>query len=76
MVMKITLEQFEEFEKDFLFKKLSDPTYRFGQHFLNYFTDIGKDISSRGPEGIADTMVIWHMDSLDELKQRAGEYLP
>jgi hypothetical protein len=35
--MKITKQQFNEFEKQFLIDKLATPTYRFGQAFCNSF---------------------------------------
>ena len=35
----ITKKDFEEFEKDYLFQVIKNPTYRYGQAFINYFRD-------------------------------------
>ena len=36
----ITKKDFEEFEKDYLFQVIKNPTYRYGQAFINYFGEI------------------------------------
>ena len=42
--MKITAEQFNEFEQDFLMKHLKNSDYRYGQAFLSTFEEIYKSI--------------------------------
>ena len=43
----ITQEQFEEFEREYLVLVLKNPTYRYGQHFMNTFRDIQMDLNEQ-----------------------------
>lgn len=52
----ITQEQFEEFEREYLVLVLKNPTYRYGQHFMNTFRDIQMDLNEE--EGIT-TYYLW-----------------
>jgi hypothetical protein len=38
--MKITMQEFEEFERQFIFEVLKNPDYRIGQAFYNTFPKI------------------------------------
>ena len=42
--MKITMQEFEEFEKKFLFEKIKNPYYRLGQAFINTYPNIVRDL--------------------------------
>lgn len=51
IMIKITKQQFEQFEKEYLLQLLETPDYRFGQAFLNKFG--GPLIDSETIEGIS-----------------------
>jgi hypothetical protein len=48
---QITKEQYEEFLKHLAWTRLKAPDYRFGQAFLNYFTEIRKIMERDGDLG-------------------------
>ena len=74
--MKITAEQYEEFRKDFVFQKLRNGTYRYGQHFLNSFPEVKKCMAEDGDHGYADMMVVWQLDDPVEFERIMDWYLP
>ena len=61
----ITQEQFEEFEREYLVLVLKNPTYRYGQHFMNTFRDIQMDLNEQ--DGIV-SFELW--EERDPVKAR------
>ena len=57
---KVTWAEIAEFEKDFTLKVLANPTYRYGQAFLNYFPWVGKSMENDGDLGNRDVMTVWN----------------
>ena len=51
--MKITADQFDEFEQDFLAKHLKNSDYQYGQAFLSAFTEVYNSI------GVAERQRLW-----------------
>ena len=62
-VMIISKEDFEKFEKKYMLDVIRDPTYRYGQAFMNYFIDLNKFKED-------DASALWYTSS----KEKA-EYL-
>ena len=56
---KVTWTEIAEFEKDFTHKVLANPTYRYGQAFLNYFTWVNEAMVNDGDLGARDVMQVW-----------------
>ena len=56
---KITWAEIAEFEKDYAFKVLANPTYRYGQAFLAYFTWVRDSMRNDGDLGYRDMVHVW-----------------
>ena len=56
---KITRLEFQEFEKDLLFKQIANPDYRYGQAFLNYFKWVHKALEEDGDLGQLCAHRVW-----------------
>lgn len=54
MPYRITKEQYEEFQKHYMFEFIRNSEYRLGQAFLNYFPEIGKIMINDGDLGTLD----------------------
>jgi hypothetical protein len=65
--MKITMQEFEEFEKEFLFEVLKNPTYRIGQAFSNTFPDIANSMERDGDLGYRASVRLWDSTSRTEV---------
>jgi hypothetical protein len=57
--MKITIEEFEQFEKEFLFQQIANPLYRLGQAFINTFPKISLSMQCDGDIGYASWHDLW-----------------
>ena len=73
--MKITMKQFEEFEQDFVFEVLKNPTYRIGQAFYNSFPKIVVSMEEDGDIGFAAASHLWNSDSRDEVLKLVDWYI-
>jgi hypothetical protein len=62
MGIKITMAEFEEFEKQFLFEKIKNPDYRLGQAFSNTFGEIANSMENDGDLGYAQANELWNCD--------------
>ena len=65
--MKITMKQFEAFEKEFLFEVLKNPWYRIGQAFSNTFPDIANSMERDGDLGYRASVRLWDSTSRTEV---------
>lgn len=76
MEYSITKEDFQKFENHFTMEVLKNPTYRYGQAFLNYFHPWAegylRENSNLGmPPGVhhsSDDNILWEMKSAREAK--------
>ena len=73
--MKITLQEFEAFEKKFVFAVLNNPDYRIGQAFYNTFPEIAVSMEEDGDIGFARASHLWNSKSRDEVLKLIDWYL-
>ena len=73
--MKITMQEFEEFEKQFLFEKIKNPWYRLGQAFLNTFPEINRNMEEDGDLGINQANKIWNSSKREEVLELLDWYI-
>ena len=62
--MKITMQEFEVFEKKFVFEVLKNPDYRLGQAFYNTFPEIAVSMEEDGDLGYAPACLFLQLDRL------------
>ena len=72
--MKITMQEFEAFEKQFVFEVLGNPDYRLGQAFSNIFPEIVEALSS-GDIGYRQQLWLWEARSRDEVLKLIDWYI-
>ena len=60
---KITWAEIAEFEKDYTIKVLSNPTYRYGQAFLNYFRWVHESMNYDGDLGANQALQVWQCNN-------------
>ena len=73
--MKITLAEFEEFEKQFLFDKINNPYYRLGQAFLNKFPEIDRLMERDGDLGAQQARRLWECDNRKQVLELIDWYI-
>ena len=73
--MKITITDFEEFEKQFLFEKINNPYYRLGQAFLNKFPEIDRLMEEDGDLGAQQARRLWECDNRKQVLELIDWYL-
>ena len=73
--MKITLQEFEEFEKQYMFEVLKNPDYRIGQAFYNSFPKIAVSMEQDGDIGFAAASHLWNSNKRDEVLKLIDWYL-
>ena len=73
--MKITMKQFEEFEKQYMFEVLKNPDYRIGQAFYNTFPKIAVSMEQDGDIGFAAASHLWNSTKRDEVLKLVDWYL-
>jgi hypothetical protein len=57
--MKITLAEFELFEKEFIMDVLKTPSYRLGQAFIDKFPSISRSMENDGDIGYMRWQELW-----------------
>jgi len=72
--VKITMKEFEAFEKQFVFDVLGNPDYRLGQAFTNTFPEIVEALSS-GDIGYRQQLWLWEARSRDEVLKLVDWYI-
>lgn len=65
--MKITMQEFENFEKAFLFEKIKNPYYRLGQAFYNSFPEIVSNMENDGDLGYAQANHLWNSNKREDV---------
>ena len=73
--MRITMQQFEEFEKEFLMDILKDPNYRLGQAFINKHPKISISMEGDGDLGYMQWQKLWEARNRDEVLKLIDWYL-
>lgn len=73
--MKITMKEFEEFEKQFLFDKINNPYYRLGQAFLNKFPKIDRLMERDGDLGAQQARRLWECDNRKQVLELIDWYI-
>jgi hypothetical protein len=73
--MKITMQEFETFEKKFLFEVLKNPDYRIGQAFYNTFPEIALSMEDDGDIGYSQSSCLWNSNSRIEVLELIDWYL-
>jgi hypothetical protein len=68
------MEQFEAFEKQFVFEVLGNPDYRLGQAFSNTFPEIVRDLES-GDIGYRLGIRLWEARSRDRVLDLIEGYI-
>ena len=72
---KVTWAEIEEFEKDFTLKVLANPTYRYGQAFLNYFSWVHDSLNNDGDLGLNCAIHVWQSSSREEVLDLVDWYI-
>jgi hypothetical protein len=73
--MKITMQEFEAFEKKFVFEVLGNPDYRLGQAFYNTFPEIALSMEDDGDLGYAQANRLWNTKDRDEVLEILDWYI-
>ena len=73
--MKITMQEFEAFEKQFVFEVLKNPDYRIGQAFINDYRDISHSMMADGDNGVLNNNRLWNSKDRDEVLKLIDWYL-
>jgi len=69
------MREFEEFEKEFLFLVIANPTYRLGQAFLNKFPEIQTAMIEDGDLGTRQEYRIWSSNKREEVLDLLAWYI-
>ena len=69
------MQEFEEFEKKFVFEVLSNPDYRIGQAFYNSFPEIALSMEEDGDLGYSQASRLWNSKNLNEVLELIDWYL-
>lgn len=75
MSVKITPEDWIQFKKHYMFEFIRNPDYRFGQAFLNYFTDLSKYLIAAGERGESIEQRLWNAQTQDEAMSLIGSMI-
>ena len=73
--MKITMKEFEEFEKQFLFEKIKNPWYRLGQAFYNSHPEIAVSMEQDGDNGNDSANRLWNTSDREEVLELIDWYI-
>ena len=73
--MKITMQEFEEFEKRYMFEVLKNPDYRIGQAFYNSFPEIALSMEDDGDLGYAQANRLWNTKDRNEVLEILDWYI-
>ena len=72
---KVTWAEIAEFEKDFTLKVLANPTYRYGQAFLNYFSWVHNNMLNDGDLGHSNAIAVWQSSNRLEVLDLVDWYI-
>ena len=69
------MEEFEEFEKQYLFQVIANPHYRIGQAFSNTFLHIIDIMESGGDISYSNAMRLWNSTNRTEVLKLIEWYI-
>ena len=69
------MQEFEEFEKQFLFERIKNPWYRIGQAFYNAFPKIAVNMEDDGDIGYAAANRLWNSTNREEVLEIIDWYI-
>ena len=72
--MKITMQEFEDFEKRYLFEVLKNPDYRLGQAFINDYRNISNSMIG-DEDGIFENNRLWGSRDREEVLKIIERYV-
>ena len=75
MSVKITPDDWEQFKKHYMFEFLRNADYRFGQAFLNYFTELSKYLIAAGKRGESIEQRLWNAKTQHEAMSIIGKMI-
>lgn len=73
--MKITMQEFELFEKEFIMDVLKTPSYRLGQAFINKFPNISRSMENDGDRGYLQWQKLWDCNNRAEVLKILDWYI-
>lgn len=73
--MKISMQEFEDFEKQYMFEVLKNPDYRIGQAFYNTFPKIAVSMEQDGDLGFAQASHLWNSTKREEVLKLIDWYI-
>ena len=73
--MKITMQEFKAFEKQFVFDVLGTSDYRLGQAFYNTFPEIAVSMEEDGDLGYAQANRLWNTKDRNEVLEILDWYI-
>ena len=69
------MQEFEEFEKQFVFDVLANPYYRLGQAFYNSFPEIAVRMEEDGDIGYGQANRLWNTKNRNEVLELIDWYI-
>ena len=69
------MQEFEEFEKRYVFEVLKNPDYRLGQAFINDYRDISHSMISDGDDGVFKNNRLWGSRDREEVLKIIERYI-
>lgn len=75
MSVKITQEDWDQFKKHYMFEFIRNPDYRFGQAFLNYFSELGKHLLECGDHGENIENRLWNAKTQNDAMIIIGQLI-
>jgi hypothetical protein len=73
--MKITMKEFELFEKEFLFQQIANPSYRLGQAFINTYPKISRSMEDDGDLGYMQWQKLWDCNDRKRVLELINWYI-
>lgn len=68
-VLIISKDEFEKFQKQYMLEVIRDPTYRYGQAFMNYFFNSNKILLNH------DDLELWNTSLWNTSSREKAEFL-
>jgi hypothetical protein len=75
MSVKITLADWRQFKKHYMFEFIRNADYRFGQAFLNYFPALSKHLIADGERGESIEQRLWNAKTQDDALTLIGKMI-
>jgi hypothetical protein len=75
MSVKITPDDWDQFKKHYMFEFIRNSDYRFGQAFLNHFTQLSQYLIANGERGESIEQRLWNAKTQDEAMSIIGQLI-